>query len=162
GLVLAGKLPPKFDKAYVDVLAPLDDQLAAPFDGLYPTFSSETFDEGSFVIGVPAGGRYDLILETAGGKQRLLATCEAVTSEGLDPKKLTAPVTRPAAFPLALPLLPPLSRGKPPTVSLHEVYRHMSLDATAAATRVGALLNVPVDPRVLGGKLWAWAPGWCV
>jgi hypothetical protein len=162
GLVLAGKLPAKFDDAYVDVLAPLDGQLEPPFDGLYPSFSSVTHDDGIFVIGVPAAGRYDLILEADGGKQRALATCTAITSDGLDKTKLAAVTTRPADFHLALTLPAALSKGKPPTVTLREVYRHMTLDASAAATRAGAVLNVPVDPRVLGGRVYAWASGWCV
>lgn len=160
GLVVAGKLPAKFEEAYVDVLKPLDGQVAPPFDALYPTFNAVTFDQGFFVLGVPAAGRYDLILETDGGKTRVLATVAAVSEQGLDKNTLPAVTTRPAEFRLAL--TPPGKLGKTaPIVSLREYYRHMKLDASAPSKKVGATLEVPVDPRVLGGRVWAWAPGWC-
>ena len=158
--VLAGKLPAKLEAAYVDVLEPLDGQVAPPFDALYPTFNAISFDEGWFMIGVPAAGRYSLVLETDHGKTRALATLEAVSDQGLDKHTLPEVVTRPAEFRLALTPPPKLARAAPPTVSLREVYRHMTLDTAAASRKVGSALEVPVDPRVRGGRVWAWAPGW--
>lgn len=160
GLVVAGKLPEKFRGAYVDVLAALDGQVEPPVDGLYPTFSATEIEGDVFVIGVPAPGHYDLILDAAHGKVRALATCEAVPAAGLDVTQLAVVEARDAEFRLALSVPAKLAHGAPPTLSLREYYRHMTLDASATATRVAGGFTVPVDPRVLGGKLWAWAPGW--
>jgi hypothetical protein len=160
GLVVAGKLPAKFEEAYVDVLAPLDGQVPPPFDSLYPSFTSISFDEGSFVIGVPAPGRYDLLLEAEGGKRRLLATVEAVPEAPLDRKHLPALTTRAVDFRLALTPPGKLVRAMPASVHVREVYRHMTVDAEAAPKRAGITWELPVTPRVLGGRLWVWAPGW--
>jgi hypothetical protein len=115
------------------------------------------------VIGVPAAGRYDLILEADGGRKRALATLEAVSDKGLDSKALAVVTTRPAEFRVELTLPKgKLAKVRPPSVSLREVYRHMTLDVAAPAEFGGTLCKVPMNPRILGGRVWVWSPGWTV
>lgn len=161
GFVVAGKLPEKFKGAYVDVLRAADGQLAPPLDAVYPTFTSDETAGLSFVIGVPAAGRYELVLDAARGRQRGLATCEALPEEKLDPAQLPDFTVRPAEFRLALSVPSKFQRSTP-VLSLKEIYPRMKLDASANAVRSGAGLSVPISPRVLAGRLWAWAPGWRV
>jgi len=162
GYVVAGQLPAALRGAYVDVLRPLDGQVAPPVDALFPSFTDAESDAG-FVIGVPAPGRYELVFDAARGTQRALATCTAVPEASVDRHKLPAIETR--AVDLRVLLTPPEplpAKGALPVVSGREVYARTVLDDALPVERAGAALSVRLPARLLAGRLAVWSPGWRV
>jgi len=158
GFVVAGRVPPELADSYVDILRPLDGQVAPPADALYPTFSDAEIS-GQFTIGVPAPGRYELVFDAEHGRHRALATCEAVP-EGSLGKEL--PLVAPRTVDLRLVLTPPapLAKGAPPPLLGKELYARSDLDVPLSVERTGKTLTAHVSPRVMGGRLWVWSPGW--
>ncbi|HEX5012102.1 MAG TPA: hypothetical protein VFY71_17075 [Planctomycetota bacterium] len=159
GFIVAGRVPPELADAYVDILRPLDGQVAPPVDALYPTFSDAEIS-GQFTIGVPAPGRYELVLDANHGKRRALATCEAVPEDAFVGKELPLVETR--AVDLRLVLTPPtsLAKGVLPPLLARELYARSDLDVPLAVERTGKTLTAHVAPRLMGGRLWVWSPGW--
>jgi len=159
GFVVAGRVPPELAGAYVDILRPLDGQVAPPADSLYPTFSDAEIS-GQFTLGVPAAGRYELVFDADHGRRRALATCEAVPEGAFPDKEL--PLVEPRAVDLRLVLTPPapLAKGALPALLGRELYPRSDLDAPLTVERTGKTLTAHVPPRVMGGRLCVWSPGW--
>ena len=93
GYVLAGRLPEVLPgewvgwrrpmRFYVDMLGPADGQVFPGKDEFYPHAVSYFSADESFVIGVPAPGRWTTIINQDGGPAELLATLEAVRDDAV-------------------------------------------------------------------------------
>jgi len=63
---------------HVDMLGPVDAQVAPGVARLYPVMRMDHVNDERFVVGVPAPGCWDVILHVDGGVGDLVARCEAV------------------------------------------------------------------------------------
>src|SRR5262245_21441953 len=126
GFIVAGRVPPDLAGSYVDILRPLDGQLAPPADGLYPTFSDAEIG-AQFTSGVPAPGRYELVFDADHGRRRALATCEAVPEGAFAGKEPPVVETRGVDLRLVLAPPSPLAKGALPAVACKELYPRADL-----------------------------------
>jgi hypothetical protein len=162
GWVLAGRAPEPFRQSYVDVLGPLEGQLPAEGAECYPTFGTEESDEqGAFILGVPAPGLWQLILDAHTGPDRALASWQATQDSDLDPARLPLVSARPWMGEVSLDL----AEGVPPSPREREV--EVFVAAGASALRCSQLLRgqqgawtLALPPQILGGRAWVWHPGW--
>jgi hypothetical protein len=156
GFVVAGLAPAKLHAAYIDILRPLDGQVPQ-LELRYPTFETYQITDGRFVVGVPAAGRWEVILDASTGSSRALAVCEAIPETALDRAKLPEVDARDVDF----RVLANVPAELEPTQAIQVQWQddHFSSMDQWVGPAAGPL-TLRLQPSALVARGWCWAPGW--